>query len=106
MHDSGYSVIMGTEREYLYGEFELISAEDGGCPVCGHPTGDCAPEGQGHIRVVGADTFETITAKEMFIVTEDIYEQRQISPFTKAKVLLYPKGKAIPVSEAKKLGLV
>jgi len=80
--------------------------EEGGCPVCGHPTSDCAPKDQPHVRVVGADTFKSIESTELFIVAEDVFEERQISPFTKAKVLLYAKGKAIPIAEARKLGLI
>lgn len=97
---------MTKERQYLYGEFELIPMEDGGCPICGHPTGDCAPSDQQHVRVVGAETFKSIESPELYIVAEDVCEERQISPFTKARVLLYAKGAAIPVSEAKKLGLL
>lgn len=97
---------MSGDKNYLYGEFEFLAATETACLVCGHPTGNCSPDDQGHVRVIGADAFESLGHQEMFIVQEDIHVEKQISPFTKAKVLLYAKGKAIPVSEAKKLGLL
>lgn len=97
---------MSGDKQYLYGEFEFLQAEHEPCPVCGDPTGNCAPPDQPHVRVVGADSFQTIKAEELYVVTEDIFEERQISPFTKAVVLLYAKGKTIPVSKAKELGLI
>jgi hypothetical protein len=97
---------MSGDKEYLYGEFEFLSATDESCPVCGHATGNCAPPDQPHVRVIGTDTFASLKTEEMFVIKEDIFEERQISQFTKSKVLVYAKGKAIPVSEAKKLGLI
>jgi hypothetical protein len=44
--------------------------------------------------------------KDCGFVEQDIYEERQITPFTRAKVLLHKKGKYIPFREAEKLGLV
>ncbi len=40
------------------------------------------------------------------LVEEDIWEEIMLTPFTKTKILVYPKGKQIPIAEAEKLGLI
>lgn len=97
---------MNNEKQYIYGDIEFIGATNEPCLICGHPTGDCAPDDAGHVRVVAADIFPSLGVEEVFIVKEDIFEMRQITPFTKARVLVHAKGAAIPVHEAKKLGLI
>ena len=74
--------------------------------ICGHPTGDCAPTSADHVRVVGGNLFPSLDADEVFVVKEDVFEIRQITPFTKSRVLLYAKGSTIPIQEATKLGLI
>jgi hypothetical protein len=41
-----------------------------------------------------------------FTVKEDIFEERQISPFTTARVLIVQKGQVIPVDKARELNLL
>jgi hypothetical protein len=40
------------------------------------------------------------------LVEEDIWEEIMLTPFTKTKILVHPKGKQIPIAEAEKLGLL
>lgn len=101
-----YSWLMNNDKQYLYGDIEFIGASQEPCLICGHPTGDCAPQNEGHVRVVGADVFPSLNTSEVFIVKENVFEMRQITPFTKSRVLLYAKGSKIPVQEAEKLGLI
>jgi hypothetical protein len=74
--------------------------------VCGHPTGDCAGEISEHVRVVGAEVFPSLQREDVFIVQENVYEERAISPFTTARVLAAAKGTAISIDRAKELGLL
>jgi hypothetical protein len=73
--------------------------------VCGHPTGDCAGDNSSHTRIAGFGMIESLKVVQTFLVEEDVYEERQITPFLKTKVLLYKQGKQIPYLEAERLGL-
>ena len=76
------------------------------CIVCGHATGDCTGDSGPPLVIFGQGSSESIIDTQTILVEEDIYEDRQITPFTRAKVLLHKKGKQIPFREAEKLGLV
>lgn len=89
----------------LGGDATILRAGREPCLVCGHPTGDCAGDSDPPHIVVGANTFPSLQQDEVFIATEDIWEERAISPFTKAKVLVAAKGTAMPMEKAKELGL-
>jgi hypothetical protein len=55
--------------------------------------------------VVGANTFPSLEQDEVFIVSEDVWEERAITPFTVARVLVAAKGTSMPLAKAKELGL-
>jgi hypothetical protein len=74
--------------------------------VCGHPTGDCATKNSEPHHVIGMGIFKTIDQKLTFTVEENVYEERQINPFYKAKVILARKGQKISVDKARELGLL
>jgi len=90
----------------IFDDTYLVPAERGPCPVCGHPTGDCVGTTPPPKVIFGQGSSETLSSTQTILVEEDIYEERQITPFHTAKVLLHKKGKYIPYSEALKLGLV
>jgi hypothetical protein len=78
------------------------------CPVCGHPTGDCtgdsaplSPE-----KVWGYNTNSSLDDSVSYYFEEDYVEEREIAPGIITKVVIHKRGKNIPLSEAKKLGLV
>jgi hypothetical protein len=96
---------MNPNSRTIYGNIELVGSDREPCIVCGHPTGDCAPQDARHVPVAGAGVFPSLNHEELFVVKEDIFEERQITPFTRSRVLAHPAGKTMPVSEAKKLGL-
>lgn len=100
------SVADNNETYVLGGSARLVSADRQPCIVCGHPTGDCRGETTENIPLVGAQAFPSLGHEDVHVVEEDVYEERQISPFTKAKVLVAAKGTAMPVSRAKELGLL
>ena len=43
---------------------------------------------------------------QTILVEEDIYEDRQITPFTKARVIVHHKGSYVTVEKAKELGIL
>lgn len=96
-----------TERETLPGNITILRATRQPCPVCGHPTGDCAGETAPPKRIVGLGNgvMETLKDKQTILVEEDIFEDRQITPFTKARVLLHKKGSYVTLEQAKNLGI-
>lgn len=83
----------------------LSKADRKPCPVCGHPTGDCASEISNPTHVIGFSSLDSKSAVQVFL-EEDVWEERQITPFTSAKVLLYKKGQSISQEEAQRLGLI
>jgi hypothetical protein len=40
------------------------------------------------------------------LVEENIYEDRQITPFTKVRVIVHHKGSYVTVDKAKELGII
>lgn len=75
--------------------------------MCGHPTGDCVGETAPPKKIVGLDVgvMESLKDKQTILVEEDIYDEVQITPFTKAKVILHHKGSYVTLEEAKNLGI-
>lgn len=89
----------------LFGDVYLVESNREPCIVCGHPTGDCAGESGPPQNIAGFGTIDSLIDEQTFYLEEDIYEERQITPFTKIKVLIHKKGKQIPLREAEALGL-
>jgi|DEB19_MinimDraft_3_1074340.scaffolds.fasta_scaffold59643_2 hypothetical protein len=90
----------------IFSDTTAIGANRQPCVVCGHPTGDCTGESGPPTVIFGQGSSETIIDTQTILVEEDIWEERQMTPFTRAKVLVHRKGKYIPFREAEKLGLV
>jgi hypothetical protein len=97
-------VTFGRSDDYIAG-IRILRADRSRCVICGHPTGDCTGETQAHVKVFGPGIFQSLLHEEVFIVEEDVWEEKVISSSTTTKVLLHPKGTAIPLSEAQRLGL-
>lgn len=83
-----------------------LRADRSPCPVCGHPTGDCTGETGPPISIWGYNTNSTLDEKLTFYVEEDYYEERELAPNVRIKVLIHKKGKHIPLEEAKQLGFI
>lgn len=90
----------------IFNDTTSIGASRQPCIVCGHPTGDCAGESGPPIIIFGQGSSDSLIDTQTILVEEDIFEEKQITPFTRAKVLVHRKGKYIPFREAEKLGLV
>lgn len=95
----------GREERILAGEARIVRADRQPCPVCGHPTGDCTGQSAPPVKVVGPEIFPSLEQEEVYVVPEDVWDDVQITPFTKTRVLVAAKGAAMPMSRAKELGL-
>ena len=95
----------GREERILGGSARIVRASREACPVCGNPTGDCVGESSPPIRVLGPDIFPSLQQEEVFVSTEDVWKEIQITPFTTTRVLAVAKGTAMPMSRARELGL-
>jgi hypothetical protein len=93
------------ESETTIAGYRFLPADRNACPVCGHPTGDCTTEGAKPTHIWGQGSIERLENEEMFYVEHDVIEERQITPFSKSRVLVAAAGKSIPIAEAKRLGL-
>jgi len=76
------------------------------CPVCGHPTGDCADGSTPPIHVIGPGIFPSLGYEETVIADHDIYEDRQIGPDVTARVLVVAAGTPMKASLAQKYGIL
>lgn len=92
--------------EYIFDGISIVRADRRACPVCGHPTGDCATRTSEPHHVIGIGVFKSLDQQLTFTVEEDIFEERQINPFYKAKVVIARKGQKISVDKARELGLL
>ena len=93
------------DNELMLGNVQVARADRLPCPVCGHPKGDCKGASEAPIHVLGTDAYISMDYEETFIVKEDVYENRWISPYTECRVKVAVAGTAIPLSKAKALGL-
>lgn len=93
--------------DYVYGDIPISRANREPCIVCGHPTGDCKPsDHEEPIRIAFADSvIETMKEQQLVLVEETVYGEREISPFTKARVILARKGTYITLEKAIELGI-
>jgi hypothetical protein len=91
----------------LFGEFEILRAQRQPCPVCGHPTGDCTDENIVKPDHIIGENFQSTSLKDqkMILVEEDIYENRQITPYTTTRVLIHRKGSYVTLDRARELGI-
>lgn len=90
----------------LFDDISVSGANREPCIVCGHPTGDCQGDSDPPRAIAGFGTTESLKQQQTFYLEQDIYEEKQITPFTKTKVLIHRAGKHIPYLEAEKLGLI
>ena len=68
------------------------------CPVCGHPP---APE-----TIWGYNTSSSLEDSLTYYIEEDYFEEREIAPGIITKILVFKKGKNIPLTTAKEYGFI
>lgn len=98
---------MSNGPEMLYGDIPFYAANREPCIVCGHTTGDCTGSNAEPIRIFGVDHSVTSASNNAeVLVEEDIIQETQITPFTRAKVLVARKGTYVSLARAKELGII
>jgi hypothetical protein len=92
--------------ENLGQNVSILRATREPCLVCGHPTGDCTGDSPPPLKIAGLNgVIETLKEAQTVLVEEDVYEDRQITPFTKARVIIHHKGSYVTLDVAKNLGI-
>jgi hypothetical protein len=101
------SAFRDPNTERLGDSVSIIRADRSPCPVCGHPTGDCTGDSPPPQKIIGlGGLIENLMVEKTVLIEETIYEERQITPFTKAKVVKHHKGSYVTVDEARDLGIL
>jgi len=104
------SFSLPSERtEYIQDGVTFLRADRQPCPVCGHPTGDCSGDDETKVKVAFATEqtkLESLKHSQKILVEQDIYEERQITPFTKISVRIAKKGSYVTLDRAKELGIL
>ena len=92
--------------DYLYGDIPISRADREPCVVCGHPTGDCIPEGHeepvvafSQVRTENNDTIRLV------LVKEDVYITKQVSPYATSRILAARAGQYISQEKAQELNI-
>lgn len=96
----------GPSPEYLAPGIRFVRATREPCPVCGHPSGDCPGELPAPAHILGENIPTPSTAAPTVLVPEDIYEERQITPYTRTRVLVAAAGTYVTSERARELGLL
>lgn len=92
--------------EYIFGDIAILRHGFGPCPVCNHPTGDCSTTDSAPAHIWGTTEVPSLIDTNLVLVEQDIYEYRQITPFTKSKVMLARAGQYVSALRAQELGII
>lgn len=96
----------GDDETYSENGVSYSKATRQACPVCGHPTGDCVGDQLPPKTIFGYNTNSSFDLNQTFLIEEDYFEEREIAPKLFIKILVYPKGKKIPLLKAKEMGFI
>jgi len=97
----------GGPPDYLMPGVRIVRASRQPCLICGHPTGDCADGAEAPHTIIGERVRPLKDHPQPTVfVPEDIFEERQITPFTRARVLAAAKGTYVTAERAQELGLL
>jgi hypothetical protein len=98
---------MSDTPEMLFGDIPFFRANREPCIVCGHLGGDCTTSTAEPKHIIGvSSSFGSLSKDHKVLVEKDIVEETQITPFTKAKVLVARAGSYVTVERAKELGII
>ena len=92
--------------EYILGNIRLLRARNEPCIVCSHPTGDCAGHDSAPIHIWGTTEVPSLEDENLVLIEKDIVEYRQITPFSKSKVLIARAGQQVSAKRARELGIL
>ena len=85
---------------------EVLRASNEPCPVCGHPTGNCAGSSPPPDRIAGLGTIPSMRKQQTILVEEDIWEKVEIAQGIFTRVLRAKAGSQMPYDKAVELGLI
>lgn len=106
--DPLFMSISGSHQDGKDGS-SFLAADRQPCLVCGHPTGDCVDETQkseiGKL-VINVSNLETFKGVQKILVEQDMFEERQVSPYAKITIRIARKGSYVTVDRAKELGII
>jgi hypothetical protein len=98
---------MSDTPEMLFGDIPFFRANREPCIVCGHLGGDCTTPTAEPEHIIGVSTsLGSLSKDHKILVEKDIVEEKQITPFTKAKILVARAGSYVTVEKAKELGII
>jgi len=86
-----------------------LTADRQPCIICGQPNGDCVGDSPRPSKVAFSDEATlppSLVQSAKILVEEDVFEERQITPFTKITVRLAKKGSYVTIDKARKLGIL
>lgn len=90
-----------------YDGIQILKAERKPCPVCGHPTGDCQGELVKPDHIIGENLeIQSLKHERMILVEEDVFEDREVTPHTSARVLIHRAGSYVTRQKAIELGIL
>jgi len=87
------------------GGYQVVRADRGPCPVCGHPTGDCTGVNDAPKRIWGLGDVPSMVEGQTVLVPEDIWEEQEVTAGIYRKVLVARAGSKIPLVKARELGI-
>ena len=97
-----------SDQSRIYGDIPISRADRQPCIACGHPTGDCKPSehDDNNIQIAfSGGKHESTKDQRLVYVDRTIYGERQVTPFTTAKVVLARQGTYVTEEKATELGI-
>lgn len=96
----------GDYKQVILDGVEVLRASNEPCPVCGHPTGNCAGTNPPPYNIAGLGTIPSMRKQQTILVEEDIWEKVEIATGIFTRVLRAKAGTQMPYDKAVELGLV
>ena len=90
--------------EYVFGNIDIVKATHEPCPVCGHPTGDCAGETAPPLHVLGETSASA--DQDKIRVEKDVVKEVQVTPLISTTIVVARAGSWITRKKGKELGII
>lgn len=90
--------------EYIFGDIEIVKATHSPCPVCGHPTGDCAGGATPPLQVLGETSVSA--DQDKILVEQDVTRRVHVTPRIETTIVVARAGSWITRKKAKELGII
>ena len=96
----------GDYKQVILDGIEVLRASNEPCPVCGHPTGNCAGTSPPPDKIAGLGTIPSLRKQQTILVEEDIWEKVEIAQGIFTRVLRAKAGSQMPYDKAVEWGLI